>query len=205
MNIIRIPRSFDNVPPLELDMTEINMAAGRIQDVAFVNQSRAGELLALFNTAYLNVGRYMALVEYEYEMAEKKAAEIRAVLIIDKIPGILQEKGLATSRNPLGSEDIRLAVMNMDPEYKRAQELIINIRCYLTLLQDTKKAFEMAYNGVKKVMGDSSSNMNRLSNPNLPQPAPSSGASSVPDVWTESKGTVTIPNQIDNDFFGTPR
>lgn len=193
LTTLTIPRALKDVGPLVLDMTSIYGAAARVHEVSIVNNGKAPELLALFNVAYLNVARCIAVVEYEREVAEKRLGEIRAVLLLDKMPELLRKKGLTTDRNPLGSVDMREAVINQDPEYQDMAMLAINLKCHLTLLKEFKSGFEMAYNGVKKVMGDSIGSQNRA-NPYLVAPAPASN----PDNRSEAETDF-------NDFFGTPR
>ena len=100
MNFIRVPRALDGLAPLELEMTSIRQADARLQEVAFTNAHRAPELLTLFNRAWLDTSRYLNLLEYEMDVAERRLAEIRAIFIIDKLPALLAEKGFASSRSP---------------------------------------------------------------------------------------------------------
>jgi hypothetical protein len=165
LNLVRIPRALDGVEPLQLDMTSVHIATARIAEIASVNIHKAPELLATFNVAYLDTSRFIALVEYEYAMATSRLAGIKSVILLDRMVDILREKGLSTPKSPLGSEDIRQAVMDADPEYKRVSELTYNLKCYIAMLQDNKKSLEMAYMSIKKIIGDSS--MQNKQNPYL--------------------------------------
>jgi hypothetical protein len=180
LSILKVPRAFDGVAPLSLDMTSIHMAATRIGEVAIVNSHKAPELLALFNVAYLDIGRYVCLVEFEYESAISRLGQIKSVILLDRMIDILREKGLSTPKNPMGSEDIRQAVFDSDPEYKRISELIYNLKCYRSMLVEQKKGFEMAFTSVKKIMGDSS--MHGKANPYLITEGIQSGFDSTPHI-----------------------
>ena len=155
-NLVRIPRALDGVEPLQLDMTSVHMATSRIAEIAIVNVHKAPELLATFNVAYLDCSRFIALVEYEHAMAVSRLASIKSVILLDRMVDILREKGLASAKSPTGSEDIRQAVYDADPEYHRVSELIYNLKCYMTMLTDNKKALEMAYMATKKCLNDTS-------------------------------------------------
>lgn len=199
MNVIRVPRALDGLDPLSLDMTEIRQADARRQEVAMVNALRAPELLTLFNSAWLVTARYINYLEYELDVATRRLAEIKAIIILDKVPVILAEKGLANARSPLGSEDVRQAILDRDPDYKRVQEYLSNVRCYLGLLEAYQTSFMNAYNSVKKILGTDTSSWRP--NPNLPQPiSPSTPLLTVGDpVVDPMKVTCS-----DDDFFGKP-
>jgi hypothetical protein len=196
MNTLRVPRALDGLDPLTLNMADLRQAEGRLGEVAFTNAARAPELLATFNKAWLDASRYLNLLEYEQDIADRRVAEIRAIVIIDKLPALLAEKGLATSRSPLGSEDIRQAFLDRDPDYKRMQELIVILRSYVSLLATLKKAFENGYNSVKKLLGNDPTSGYRP-NPNLPQSPPSSPGLPSDDF--------KVTSDISSDFFGKPQ
>lgn len=198
MNIIRVPRALDGLEPLTLDMTEIRQADGRRQEVAMVNALRAPELLTLFNNAWLVTAKYLNYLEYELDVAVRRLAETKAVILLDKVPVILAEKGLASARSPLGSEDIRQAILDRDPDYKKVQEYISSVRCYVGLLEAYQTSFMNAYNSVKKILGTDTSSWRP--NPNLPQPISPSTPLTVGDP-------VVDPMKVtcnDDDFFGKP-
>lgn len=196
MNLIRVPRALDGLEPLILDMTDIRQADGRRQEVAMVNALRAPELLTLFNNAWLITAKYLNYLEYELDVAVRRLAEVKAVIILDKVPGILAQKGLASSRSPLGSEDVRQAILDIDPDYKKVQEYISSVRCYVGLLEAYQTSFMNAYNSVKKILGTDTSSWRP--NPNLPQPI-SPNTAPVDPIDNPMKVTCN-----DDDFFGKP-
>lgn len=196
MNFIRVPRARDGLEPLAFDMTGIRQAEGRLQEVAFTNNNRAPELLALFNGAFLITSRYINLLEYELDVVEQRLAEARAIFLIDKLPGLLAEKGLATARSPLGSEDIRQAFLDREPEFKALNEMAITYKCYIGLWETQQIGFENAYNSVKKLLGIDGSQSWRP-NPNLPQQL-----GSEPNSAALRQSTPTT--SADDDFFGAP-
>jgi hypothetical protein len=170
--LLRVPRT-DPANPLVLDTTQIVYAQERLPEVAFSNTSRAPELMAVFNMAYLNTTRCLAQLEYELIQAKTRANSIKAVLLLDRLPGMLQAKGLSTARSPLGSEDIRQAFLDSDPEYLAALELTHNTQCYIAALEGQKRAFENAYNAVKKMLGqDTSTQRQNLNLPTAYNPSP---------------------------------
>lgn len=193
-----VPRARDGQEPLSLDLTEIRQAERRLGEVAMTNAVRAPELLALYNGAYLMVRRYINLLEYEENVAERRLEEVRAIFIVDKLPELLAAKGLATSRSPLGSEDIRTAFLALDPEYKRMQEMLSTIKAYSALLKTMETGFENAYNSVKKLLGVGTDPTTRA-NPNLVQPLYENSVTSGMSTHAQSRSTAT---ESIEDFFG---
>jgi len=183
--IISVPRT-DPANPLILDTTTIVYAQQRLPEVAYSNQARAPELMALFNMAYLDTTRCLAKLEYELIQTKTKANSVRAILLLDRLPAMLQAKGLATTRSPLGSEDIRQAFLDSDPEYLQALELVNQTQCYIAALEGQKRAFENAYNAVKKMLGQDTSAQRQ--NPNL--------------VTTYNPSPTISPNE---SYWGTQR
>lgn len=156
LGILTIPRGLPGLSPLQLDLGEIIQIETRIQEIAMITPVKAPELMAVFNHAYAELVKMVASVEFELELAKKHANEVKAVVLLDKAPAILKEKGLTTGKSPGGSEDFRQAVLDCDSDWQRAQEKIIQLKCILTLLEGKQKSIDMAYTAVKKVYGDSS-------------------------------------------------
>lgn len=153
-NILLVPRGKSNEEPLRLEISKIMEAEARIQEIADVNIHKAPELLACLTKAYSDINKVISGIEYEYELALQSAREIKGIVILDKAPGILKEKGLSGSKNPGGSADLRQAILDSDPEYKEVQGRIIKIKTHLSLLEGKKKSIDMAYTAVKKILGD---------------------------------------------------
>ena len=194
MNLIRVPRALDGIEPLSLDMSSIRQADARLQEVQFVNAQKAPELLYLFNRAWLDTSRYINLLEYEAGMATRRLEEIRAVFVIDKLPGLMVEKGLARPSSPLGSEDLRQDFLNREEDYKRMKDLMVILDSYIGLLSSMQKGFQNGFDTVKKILG---SDTNHRPNPYLPQPQPAS-----PGLPSD---TFKVTSASDDDFFGVPK
>lgn len=199
--VLRVPRADPALPPLVLDLTEIYLALGRKEEVATVNNHKAPELLSLFNVAYLNASRVLNALQYELVVCEHLIRETKAIILLDRMKGILEKSGLANSRNPLGSEDIRQAVYEMDPEYKRATTLAENLGCYITQVTDWRKCFQNAFDSVKKIMGSETMSYSRQ-NPNLIASL-SQNTPAYSGPGTNNRDPQGSPDV--DDFFGTAR
>ncbi len=112
--------------------------------------------MAVFNVAYSDLSNMIAQVKYQFEIAKVQEEKARAICIIDRVPGILKEKGLTSAKSPSGSEDLRSAILALDPDYSAAQEKTIQIKCALVYLEGKLQSIDRAYTSVKKVYGDTS-------------------------------------------------
>lgn len=149
---------------LVLEMVNVYAAEKRIAEIAFVTPHKAPELLAVFNGVFLELTRCVTQLDYERNQAERVANKVRAIILLDKVPGILKERGLTTAKSPMGSEDIRTAILDLDDDYNVALERVDQIAAISKILQGKLKAIEMAYTSVKKIIGE---NAYSAGNPNL--------------------------------------
>lgn len=154
MTIVHVPRGLKGLAPIPLDLTSILRTESRIMEVATVTPMKAPELMATFNVAFLECNKMIALLEQEYVMAKRQSDKVRSVVILDRAPRVLAERGLVTAKNPAGSEDLRRSVLDGDEEYQTALQLVSDIACYLELLKGKQKGIEMAYTSVKKLFGE---------------------------------------------------
>lgn len=153
------PRGNPDLQPLVLDLTKIYKIQNRICEVAFVTAGKAPELLARFNEAFLDCHEQVVALEYELVQAKRVQNRIRAIIIIDKAPGILESKGLTSGKSRAGSEDLRNAVLDQDDDYLKACETVAQIECIIELFRGKMRGFQMAYESTKKILGESAFGM----------------------------------------------
>jgi hypothetical protein len=183
-NTIFCERVEEGLGSLEFDMTLPFVAERRIPEIALVTPMKAPELLALFNEAYLCVGRYYAELELELDRAYTRAEKRKAIIILDEVPAYVQQKGLASARSPMGSEDIRSACVARDDKYFNIQDKISNIKATRELMAIKMKGIEMAYNSVKKILGERQFGITNPLNGTIPEHA------DVGDQVEESTGKI---------------
>lgn len=163
-NEIVCPRGQAGLEPILIDIKAISGIENRIHEVAVITPHKAPELLAAFNIGYLMLHQNITTLERERLLGERRANRIKAVILLDKVPNILKEKGLTNARSPGGSEDLRNAILAADDEYQEAVDVVEQITCVMELLKGKMKSIEMAYTSVKKILGESNTTMlNRLS------------------------------------------
>lgn len=151
-DILRLPKGSSEGGLFSLELTEVHKLEARKVETACVTKSKAPELMHAMEQGYSIVStKLLPVVAYELSQARQAADERKAVVMLDEAPRILQEKGLATSRNPSGSEGQRESVLAMDEEYKLLQDKVEMLKATFELLKGKLRGFEMSFSTVKKV------------------------------------------------------
>lgn len=163
-SIIYCPAGNKNGEAIQIDMGYWAQLEARIQEVATVTPAKAPELLATFNRAALDLDRLGNALELEHQMAVREAERVRGEILLDRVPGILKAKGLATDRNPMGSEDMRQAVLSQDKEYQEALDRADMLKAMTKMIRGKFDAFERAFRSVRTLVGEATFN---FSNANL--------------------------------------
>lgn len=151
VNALILPKGGLDAGELKLNMENLALIESRKREVAYVNKETAPELMKIFNEGYCEAQRMMVQVSYEYTVALKEANKRKSIVILDKAPTILKEKGLVNARSPGGSEDLRRAVLEADEEYLALQEKATILELAYELLKGKAKGFEQSYLAVKKI------------------------------------------------------
>lgn len=151
-----VPRGLPGIDPLKLNIEWVLTVESRIQEIAFITPVKAPELISVFNKAFSELTEMVAKVQYELQVAKQGVEKARAICLIDRVPAILSEKGLTSSKSPMGSEDLRNAVLALDIDFNNALERVHQIQMLYTYLEGKKQAIDKAYMAVKAVSQDSS-------------------------------------------------
>lgn len=137
---------------ISLPLADLYSAEARIREIATVNAHKAPELLATFNIAYLNLNDYLRQIELFLHQAKKALNGRKSIVLLDIVPQFLADRHL-TGKSKSGSEDLRQAVLDQDQEYLRLADNVAQVEAILKLMEEKRKAFEMAFTSVKKILG----------------------------------------------------
>lgn len=137
---------------ISLPLADIYAAESRIREIAIVNAQKAPELLATFNIAYLNLNDFLRQIELFLHQAKKAVNGRKSVVLLDIVPKFLSDRNL-TGKSKSGSEDLRQAVLDQDQEYLTLSDNVAQVEAVLKLMEEKRKAFEMAFTSVKKILG----------------------------------------------------
>ena len=146
--------------------TAINMShwgrlEARIQEIAHVTPTKAPEMLATFNRAALDLDQLSGQLELEYQSAMREVDRLKGEILLDRVPRILAEKGLATAKNPMGSEDMRQAVLSQEKDYQAQLERVDQLKALLKMVRGKFDAFERAFRSVRTLVGEQSYNFSK--------------------------------------------
>lgn len=165
-DIILCPAGSMEAQDIPIDLGHWARLENRIQEVATVTPQKAPELLATFNRAALDLDRLAIQLELEHQIALRNADRVRGEVLLDRVPKILAEKGLATAKNPMGSEDLRSAILDTDSQYRDMLERADMLKAMTKLIRGKYDAFERAFRSVRTLVGEQNFNY-ALPNRNL--------------------------------------
>lgn len=129
---------------VKYDMTKVAEAEARVHEIAIVTPAKAPELMATFSEACFTLGRYAASLFLQHRLAEKRTEDRKAVLIVDVIPTLLEEKKLGSN------ETNRQALLNLDQEYSDSTVAEAETEAALIYVERKLRDMEGALNAVKR-------------------------------------------------------
>lgn len=143
---------------VEFDLTEVNKAEARLVEIAGLTPSKAPELMATMNTAFSKASKATVQLQYEKVRAKRYLDRLEAQILLDRVPKIMADRGLATTKSPAGSEDLRKAVVQGEADYQLACEVLDRVTAMHALVAGKARALEMAYSNIKAMVGENSFN-----------------------------------------------
>jgi hypothetical protein len=150
---VPIVRTPDGQESLTIILESAFQAEARAPEVAAVTPAKAPELLVTFNKAYLDLTQIFAQLHLQRSRAEDALGKAKAVVLLDKLPGILKTKNVSSS------VDIRQAIVDTDPDYQKAKECLDVIEATMEYIKGKIKFMENSYTAVKKIIGEKNWNM----------------------------------------------
>lgn len=136
----------------EVDRHEILRLDARKVEIPTVTRATGAELMRAMELGYSTAGKLLAAVTLETARMEEALARRAAVVVIDEVPRILKEKGLATARTPNGSEDQRSRILTLDKEHSELKDCVAQLEAIKALLKIDLQAFAMAFSAIKKTV-----------------------------------------------------
>jgi len=134
---------------LDLNMTEIAYAEGRLDEIAIVNTHKAPELMSCFIKGYTWCKEHITNLTAELVKAETAANFRKAEIILEEVPRILTEKGITGKSNA----DYRDAVIAMDKKHIELMERANHIGMYVEMFKGKLESLDRAYMAVRKILG----------------------------------------------------
>jgi hypothetical protein len=176
--------------PLIIDLKETLRSEQRQSEVAFVTTIKAPELLREFNIAWRDLHKIIVNLTSEQLVAERVLERRKSVLTLEVVPGKLKELGLANN------DSTRTAVITLDTEYQSLQDTVDQIDAIVSHLKGKLKAFENAFNSVRKMIGEDPTHMSGRINHALSGGAePSTKTYASPEAKKADMPAPSLPTQ----------
>lgn len=141
---------------LYLNLGDLAKVEVRLQEIETVTKLKAPELLSAFTSGWKDIHQNVVTVQAHLVLCKRELERTKAVVLLDKVPTVLKEKGLVSDKRSMGSEDLRNAVLSLDPDLQKCQEKFDYLECVLELLKGKLKSIQMGYEAVKKILGETS-------------------------------------------------
>lgn len=152
---IILDRGF-NKTPLVLELKDTLYAEDRLSDIRIVNSKTAPELICVFIEASRELVRAIGILEADLVEMSYDLENRHAYLLINEVPGILEAKRLKSS------EDVREAVIQLDPMYSELKLKVNKLKQEKQRLNNRLHTIEKGYFSCQKIADVSSSASNRL-------------------------------------------
>lgn len=140
------------VPPESFDAENVYKAISRGSEVALCTAVKAPELLATFSEAFADANRLLSKIELQFNLCDEYIKRRQSVLVLDEMAAIIETKGHSTPKSPMGTAEIREAIIDGDEELSRLRQTQIFLKCLLSLWNGHRRKLEMDHGSVKKIM-----------------------------------------------------
>jgi hypothetical protein len=149
---LSISRPQAGLAPLEIDLTLARKAEASLREIAAANSSSSLSLASTFSVAYDSLARAYGALYAEASLATIASRKRRSVVLLDLAAGIAQAKGLASSRSPTGSEDVREAICYADDEFTAIETYRAGIEAAKELVYMKMQAIRMGFDAVRAIL-----------------------------------------------------
>lgn len=133
-------------PPIILELKHTNYALTRIDDIRIVNPMTLPDLLTVFLKSMNELSKAIGYISAEIVKTKMTLDRVRSNLLLHEMPKILAEK------NVKSSEDIRNAILSLDPQYAEISEQLAMLEAVLDNLRSKNKNMETATFNCKTII-----------------------------------------------------
>jgi hypothetical protein len=186
-----------------LDMRKIHKAEARLVELQGVTRLKAGELLYTFIDAFGEAKTHLAWLRGEYGRAKQRVREARGIVVLDKAADVLKAKGLASSRSPAGSEDLRDGVVNRDEEYKKVFDVFCQIEAAVEHMEGKVEKMKMAYYAISDLVKTADAKRDTSGGAGDDEPGAVTQSEKIQQFVAEH--STMEPDAYEDAGFGTPK
>jgi hypothetical protein len=132
--------------PIVLELKHTNYALTRIDDIRIVNPMSLPDLLTVFLKSMNELSKAIGFISTEIVKTKMSLDRVKSNLLLHEMPRILTEK------NVKSSEDIRNAILTLDPQYAEKSEQLAMLEAVLDNLRAKNKNMETATFNCKTII-----------------------------------------------------
>jgi hypothetical protein len=132
--------------PIVLELKHTNYALTRIDDIRIINPMNLPDLLTVFLKSMNELSKAIGFISAEIVKTKYALDRVKSNLLLHEMPKILAEKNIKSS------EDIRNAILCLDPKYSELSEQLDMLEAVLDNLRAKNKNMETATFNCKTVI-----------------------------------------------------
>lgn len=145
--LVKFKRNNGDLVRLSFDRTV--QAESRFHELGSLNPHKAGEFLKAMIDASSELSEYVGTLNREIAVGDWRLAKHKAKLLVDVIPGQIEEKKLRSA------EDIRKALVLLDPALEDLEMGQIDLTYVKNQCEARLEAVKAVYYSAQKLLGDS--------------------------------------------------
>lgn len=149
-NVEIIDSEFNDISTLDgkvitVELKKTKYAESRLLDIQTTNGNNLQELITVFLCACHELNRAISIINNHLALNKHQQDIIRSTVLIQKMPFLIDQ---CKQRS---SEDVRNALIELDPEYQNNKKTTIMLETCFNNLKDKRKVIEMAYFSCQKI------------------------------------------------------
>ena len=155
-NDVLVVERGDTVAPITLKLSDTNAALSRLHEIRNTNAATFPELAATFIQASNELFQALATVRQELVKTEHRAGLLRAKLLVEDVPALLQSKGLKHTIDTCN------ALIDLDPEFSKISYTRDLLHGALLILENklvTLKSAQFAIRDIARLSWDNRNNV----------------------------------------------
>lgn len=145
---------------LPLDMTEIYRYQAMLEELPHVNSITGPLYMREFAAAADMASSFYSRITLDRDQAANKVKEEQALAYLERSEDYIKAKGLKST------DETKKQYVQIDPNYKKAKDILDVLNAIMTLLESKMKRFQDAHDDAKKIFDKSADS--RGSTPAMP-------------------------------------
>jgi len=135
----------DDKPLIAVNLTDTNIALSRLHEIRNVNTATFGELISVFINANSELANGIASVRQKLVNTDHRLGLLRARLLIEEVPGMIEERKLKNT------QDVCQSLIMLNPEFSSLSYSYEVLKTALEILESKVKTLRDAQFAIRDV------------------------------------------------------